>query len=170
MSPSGRVIITERGGVRGRGRVGVEDSTTRVRQTSSLFTVVRDGGEGRLVVATEVPYPQVAVLSDYATARGYLAAGIRFHTVGTSLIVRPAVQRDGLIRVRVAPHITYTTAAGGGEVEFVEAATELLVRNGVPVAIGGSAQALHAITRQILGARAGQTGSEVSLTLVATLQ
>jgi type II secretory pathway component GspD/PulD (secretin) len=164
------VVITERGGVHDRGRVGVEDSTARVRQTSSLFTVVRDGGEGRLVVATEVPYPQVAVLTDYATARGYLAAGIQFHTVGTSLTVRPAVRPDGLIRVRVTPHITYTTATGGGEVEFVEAATELVVRSGVPAAIGGSAQTLHAVTRQILGARASQTGSEVSLTLVATLQ
>src|SRR2546426_762693 len=64
--PAGRVIATGRG-VRGRGRLTVEDSRTRVRQTTSLFVVAQDGGEGRLLVATAVPYPQVAFFYDYAT-------------------------------------------------------------------------------------------------------
>jgi type II secretory pathway component HofQ len=170
VAPSGRVIITERGGVRGRGRVAVEDSATRVRQIASLFTIVQDGGEGRLLVATEVPYPQVAFFHDSATGLGYLAAGVQFHTVGTALVVRPSVLPDGSIRVRVTPHITYTTAAGGGEVEFAEASTEVIVRNGVPLSIGGSASTLHAVTRQILGLRATQSAGEVSMALVATLQ
>jgi len=164
------VIITERGTVRNRGRVTLDNTTTRVRQTSSLFTVVQDGGEGRLVVATEVPYSQVAVLYDYTTAHGYLTAGVVFRQVGTSLVVRPVILPNGSIRVRVTPHITYLTATGGGEVEFAEATTELIVPNGAPVSLGGAVQELHALTRQLLGYRGAQAGRDVSMALTASVQ
>ena len=57
---SGRVVITERGGVRSSGRAGVESTERRVRQTTGIFTLVQDGGESTLLVASQVPYPQVA--------------------------------------------------------------------------------------------------------------
>ncbi len=167
--PAGRVIATGRG-VRGRGRLTVEDSRTRVRQTTSLFVVVQDGGEGRLLVATAVPYPQVAFFYDYATAHGLVAAGIQWEQVGTSLVVRPSILPDGTIRVRLTPHVTYLTATGGGEVEFAEASSGLRVPAGTPVALGGAEQQLNTLTRQILGERASQTADQLTLTLLATVQ
>ena len=164
------MVITERGTVRHRGRVTLDNTTTRVRQTSSLFTVAQDGGEGRLSVATEVPYSQVAVLYDYTTAHGYLTAGVVFRQVGTSLVVRPVILPNGSIRVRLTPHITYLTATGGGEVEFAEATTELIVPNGAPVSFGGAAQQVHALTRQLLGYRAAEAGRDVSMALIASVQ
>ena len=164
------MIITERGTVRNLGRVTLDNTTTRVRQTSSLFTVAQDGGEGRLSVATEVPSSQVAALYDYTTAHGYLTAGVVFRQVGTSLVVRPVILPNGSIRVRVTPHITYLTATGGGEVEFAEATTQLIVPNGAPVSLGGAVQQLHALTRQLLGYRAAQAGRDVSMVLIASVQ
>ena len=130
--PAGRVIATRRG-VRGRGGLAVEDSRTRVRQTTSLFVVVQDGGEGRLLVATAVPYPQIAFFYDYATAHGYVATGIRWEQVGTSLVVRPRSSPDGTIRLRLTPSRDVPTATGGGEVEFAEASSDLRVPAGTPV-------------------------------------
>lgn len=170
MQPSGRVVVTERGGVRGRERVAAGAVSSSVRQTTTLFTVVEDGREGRLVVATEVPYPQVAVLQDYATGRGYLAAGVQFQQVGTSLVVRPSVLPDGSIRVRLTPHISYLTATGGGDVEFTEASTELVVPSGRPIALAGVGQRLDAVTRQILGFSASQSAARTALTLVVTVE
>jgi Bacterial type II and III secretion system protein len=167
--PAGRVIVTRRG-VGGRGGLTVEDSRTRVRQTTSLFVVVQDGGEGRLLVATTVPYPQVAFFYDYATARGLVATGIQWEQVGTSLVVRPSILPDGTIRVRLTPHVTYLTATGGGEVEFAEASSDLRVPAGAPVALGGAEQQLSALTRQILGERASQASGQLTLTLLATVQ
>ena len=167
--PGGRVIATGRG-VRGHGRLTVEDSRTRVRQTTSLFVVVQDGGEGRLLVATAVPYPQVALFYDYATAHGYVATGIQWEQVGTSLVVRPSILPDGTIRVRLTPHVTYLTATGGGEVEFAEASSDVRVPAGTPVALGGADQQLNTLTRQILGERASQAADQLTLTLVATVQ
>jgi hypothetical protein len=167
---SGRLIVTERK-VSGRGRVTVEDTSTRIRQTTSIFSIIQDGAEGRLLVATEVPYPEVAFFYDYATGRGYLARGVQFHQVGAALIVRPVVLPNGSIRVRVTPHITYLAAnGGGGEVEFTEATTELIVRSGVPVTMAGAATGLHAVTRRILGYRAAQTAADTTMVLTATVQ
>jgi len=167
--PAGRVIATGRG-VRGHGRLTVEDSRTRVRQTTSLFVVVQDGGEGRLLVAAAVPYPQIAFFYDYATAHGHVATGIQWEQVGTSLVVRPSILPDGSIRVRLTPHVTYLTATGGGAVEFVEASSDLRVPAGTPVALGGAERQLNTLTRQILGEHASQTAGQLTLTLVATVQ
>ena len=170
VDPSARVVITERGRVRGRGSVGVDDSTTRVRQTTSIFTIAQDGSEGRMLVATEVPYPEVVFFYDYAVGRGYFAQGVQFHQVATSLVVRPSILPDGMIRVRLTPHITYLSATGGGGVELTEATTELIVPNGTPVSLGGASQELHALTRRILGYRATQTSGELSMAITASVQ
>src|SRR5438105_3287445 len=129
-----------------------------------------DGGEGRLLVAAAVPYPQIAFFYDYATAHGHVATGIQWEQVGTSLVVRPSILPDGSIRVRLTPHVTYLTATGGGAVEFVEASSDLRVPAGTPVALGGAERQLNTLTRQILGEHASQTAGQLTLTLVATVQ
>src|SRR5206468_10616432 len=52
--------IRSRDAVRGGGRVGVESTERRVTQTTSIFTLVQDGGESALLVASQVPYSQIA--------------------------------------------------------------------------------------------------------------
>jgi len=52
----------------------------------------------------------------------------------------------------------------------VEATTELVVRAGEKVQLGGAATELHAVTRQILGSREAQPAGETSVFLTATLQ
>ncbi|MGH7373068.1 MAG: hypothetical protein ACREJY_02465 [Candidatus Rokuibacteriota bacterium] len=169
----GGIIVEERRGdvrARGRGGLAVEETTTRVTRSSGLFTVVQDGGAGSIMVAQEVPYPQMAYYHDYATGKGYVAQGVAWQRVGTALSVRPVVLPGNQIRVTLTPVISYFTPGGGGTIEVTEAATELIVPNGGRVQFGGATGSLHAVTRQVLGYRAEQSAQETALTLTATIQ
>lgn len=169
----GGVIVEERRGdvrTRGRGGLAVEDTTTRVTRSSGLFTVVQDGGVGSIMVAQDVPYAQVAYYHDYATGKGYVAQGVAWQRVGTALAVRPVILPGGQIRVTLTPVISYFTPGGGGTVEIVEAATELIVPSGGRLQFGGSTGSLHAVTRQVLGYRSQESSEETALTLTATIQ
>ncbi len=167
---SGRVVITEKGSVRPRGSLGADSRETRVQQSTGIFTVVRDGGESTLTVATQIPYPQVAFFRDYATGAGYVATGVAFKDVGTSLKVSASVLPGNQVRVRLTPMISHFSADGSGTIEFTEAATELVVRSGQPIVLGGATTQMHEVTLQILGFRQSQSGSETTVVLTATVQ
>jgi len=169
----GGVIVEERSGnmrARGRGGLAVEETTTRVTRSSGLFTVVQDGGAGSIMVAQDVPYQQMAYYYDYATGKGHVAPGVAWQRVGTALAVRPVILPGNQIRVTLTPVISYFTSGGGGTVEVVEAASDVIVPNGARLQIGGATGSLHAITRQILGYSSQQSSQETALTLTATIQ
>jgi len=169
----GNVIVEQRRSgdprVRGRG-LAVEDTTTRITRSSGLFTVVQDGGAGSIMMADDVPTPQLAYYYDYATGKGYVAQGVAWQRVGTALAVRPVILPGNQIRVTLTPVISYYTPAGGGTIEVVEAATQLIVPNGGRMQFGGSTGSLHAVTRQVLGYRAEQSSQDTALTVTATIQ
>ena len=167
---SGRVIITDRGGTRARAGVGADAGQTRVTKSTGVFTVVQDGGESTILVAQSVPYPQVSVYRDYATGAGYVATGIAFRDVGTSLRVRVALLANDQIRVRLTPSISYFSPNGDGIVDFTEATTELVVPNGRPVVIGGTTSQMHQVTRQVLGYLTTQSSGETAFILTATVR
>jgi hypothetical protein len=169
----GGVIVEERSGSmrpRARGGLAVEETTTRVTRSSGAFTVVQDGSAGSILVAQEVPYQQMAYYYDYAAARGYLTQGVAWQRVGTALAVRPVILPGNQIRVTLTPVISYFSPGGGGTIELVEAATEVIVGNGRRLQIGGSAGSLHAVTRQVLGYGTQQASQETTLSVLATIQ
>jgi hypothetical protein len=166
---AGRVIITERGGARPSGRVGVESTERTVTRSTGIFTIVQDGGESMLLVASQVPYAQATYYRDYLTGAGHLATGVSFRDVGTSLKVRAMVLPANQIRVRITPAISWFAADRSGIVEAIEASTELVVPNDRPVVIGGATSQVNELTRHILGFAAGQSVSEMLLTVRARL-
>ena len=164
---AGGVIVTERGRVRPRGPIAAESTQTSVRQSTGIFTLVQDGGESTLTVATQVPYAQVQFFHDYASGAGYLASGVVFREVGTSLKVHATVLPGRQIRVRLTPSISWLAADGSGAIEFADAATELVVPSGQPVVLGGATSQTHAVTRQILGMAVDDSTSETTVVLTA---
>jgi len=108
----GSVVIQD-GKARGRGGVAVEDTTTRTTRTSGVFTVVQDGGTSSMMVASDVPYTEVAWFRDYATGQGYVAQGTAWQRVGTTLVVNPTILANGQIRVRLVPQVSHFTPGGG---------------------------------------------------------
>jgi hypothetical protein len=167
---SGSVVVIERGGVRSRGGLAGNSTETHTRRSSGVFTLVRDGGDALMSVATRVPYREVAVYHDYATGLGYVTSGVAFENVGTRLRVHADILPEDRIRLRLTPSISYFSADGSGAIDFTEASTELDVRSGAPVSLGGGTQRVNELTRQILGVRSGASEEETSIVLTATIQ
>lgn len=166
----GVIVVPRSGTVRGRGGVGVEDTTTRTTRSTGLFVVASDGAVGTILVARDVPVSHVSFFYDQAVGGGYVVAGTAWQRVGAGLAVRPVLLPERLIRVRLAPWLSYLTAAGGGTVEMTQAATELVVRSGQRIHLGGTATDLHAVTRRILGYRSESESTEQAIFLTATIQ
>ena len=131
---------------------------------------MQDGGESILSVATRVPQNQVSFYRDYAGRVGYIDRRIIFAEVGTSLRVAANALAGGQIKVRLTPRISYFSAERSGAIDFTEATTELIVRDGQPVSLGGSTSRIHEITRQILGHSEHTSSSETELVVTAMMQ
>jgi len=166
---SGSVII-RRGNAQPSGRLRAGDGQTSVQRSTGIFTLVQDGGESILTVATRVPYNQIVFYRDYATGTGYIASSVAFNEVGTSLKVSAVILPGNQVKVRLIPRISYFSPDRYGAIDFTEASTELIVPNGQPVSLGGSTTTMHEITRQILGSADRSNTSETSLLLTATIQ
>lgn len=166
---SGGVII-RRGNAEPSGRFGAVEGQTTVQRSNGIFTLVRDGGESILTVATRVPYQQFGFYRDWATGLGYLARDIVFQDVGTSLKVSATILPDNQVRVRLTPRISYFSNERAGAIDFTEAQTELIVPNGQAVSLGGSTTKMHEVTRQIFGFADRASSSETSLVVTATIQ
>ena len=166
---SGRVII-RKGNAYPSGRVTGGDRQTTVQRSTGIFTLVQDGGESILSVATSVPYNQAAYYYNYAAGSGYIQTQIVFTNVGTSLRVSASLLPDNQIRVRLTPRISYFSTERSGAIDFTEATTELIVPSGQPVSLGGSTTNMHEVTRQILGYRDRTSSNETNLVLTATIQ
>jgi hypothetical protein len=166
---SGGVIVTDRG-ARSSGRVGVDSTQRRVQTSSAIFTIVQDGGQSMLLVASQIPYSQVTYYRDYLTGAGYIAGGVEFKDVGTSLKVGAAILPGNQIKVRLTPTISWLSADRSGVIEVNEASTELVVPSGRPVVLGGATTQTHELTRRILGYRASETATETTMALTATIR
>ena len=166
---SGGVVI-RRGTVNPSGRIIASERQTTVQRKSGIFTLVLDGSESILTVATRVPQNQIGYYQNYALGIGYIERRIVFSDVGTSLRVNASTLPDGQIKLRLTPRISYFSVERPGAIDFTEAATELIVPNGQAVSLGGSTGNVHELTRQILGYRDRTSNSEANLTVTATLQ
>jgi hypothetical protein len=163
-------VIIRKGNVQPSGRLTAGDRQTTVQRSSGIFTLVLDGGESILSVATRVPQNQVNFYRDYASSIGYINRQIIFSEVGTSVRVSASALAEDQIRVRLTPRISYFSAERSGAIDLTEATTELVVPNGQPVSLGGSSTRIHEITRQILGYTDRTSSSETDLSVTATLQ
>jgi hypothetical protein len=166
---SGSVIV-RRGGAQPSGRLTAVEKQTTLQRSSGIFTLVHDGGESILSVATRVPQNQLNFYRDYARGIGYIDRQIIFTEVGTSVRVSAGALADGQIRVKLTPRISYFSAEHSGAIDLTEATTELVVPNGQPVSLGGSTTRVHELTRRILGYSERTSSSETDLVLTATLQ
>ena len=123
-----------------------------------------------MTVATQVPYPQAIFYRDYATGIGLLASGVSFQEVGTSLRVRASLLAGDQVRVRLIPRISYVATDGSGAIDFMVAATELVVPSGRPVVLGGATSDFHSVMRRCWASRASAQPAESTILLTATAQ
>jgi hypothetical protein len=165
----GGVVITDRGAPRAGGLAGVERVEVRRSARTAMFTLVQDGSEAMLLVASDVPAPQLAFYRDYATGQGHLTSGVTFRRAGTALRVHAQALADGRIRVRLTPSISWESADGTGTLVFVEAATDVVVPDGRAVVVAGASTATHTVTRELLGIGRHEESGETVAVLTARL-
>lgn len=163
-------VIVRRGGAQPTGRITAGERQTTVQRSSGIFTLVQDGGESVLTVATRVPQSHIAFYHDYARGVGYIDRQIVFTEVGTALRVGAHVLADGRIRLRLTPRLSYFSAERAGAIDLTEAATELIVPDGETVSLGGSTSRIHEVTRRILGYSERTASSEIHLDVTASVQ
>jgi len=163
-------VIIRRGNTYPSTRITGGDRQTTVQRSTGIFTLVQDGAESILTVATKVPYNQAAYYYDYAAGAGYVQRQLVFTDVGTSLRVSANILPDNQIRIELTPRISYFSAERSGAIDFTEAVTELIVPNGQPVFLGSSTTKIHEITRQILGHWTTSGTNETNLTVTAIVQ
>lgn len=166
---SGSVII-RRGTVSPSGRVIANERQTTVQRNTGVFTLVLDGGESILTMATRVPHSQVNYYYNYALGIGAIERRIVFNDVGTSLKVHAATLPNGEIKLRLTPRISYFSSERPGAIDFTEAATEIIVPNGQVVSLGGVTSTMHEMTRQILGYQNRSSSDSSHLQVSATIQ
>lgn len=164
-----RVVIGERGPVRSRAGILGDSRTSRVTHSSGIFTIVQDGGDSQLRIATRVPYEDVAFYRSYATGAGYVSRTVAFQDVGTFLKVHADVLPDHQIRLRLVPRVSYFSADGSGAIDFTDATTEIVAESGKPMTIGGGTSRSNELTRRILGFGSRSSESESSVVLTAEL-
>lgn len=161
--PGGTVIQVDPKGVTGSARVQIQESQRTVRRSVGSFLLVRDGGEGRLTVAEQVP--EVVWFQQYALSHNYITPAVILRQVGTALAVRPTLLPDRRIRLKITPQMSYRSDDGSGTIELVEAATEVVVQSGQPVTLGGSGGSGDVMRQFLLGyERVNRTG-QVSIIL-----
>lgn len=113
-------------------------TSSDVHILSRPVLVTENNQEGHILVGSERPFIQVSrALPTDAGVRDQI---IQFRDVGTKLSVIPTINYDGYVRLSVLQEVSQATAEtqfGAPVISTREAATQLLVKDGQTVVIGG---------------------------------
>jgi len=115
--------------------IGGQDSRSRTTVDARQQLLVLSGGRASLTVAEEVPYSEW--LYTWGLGHGLWAQNVVWQQVGTSMVVEPRVLGNGTILVRLTPRFDYRAAGSSQTVDVNELSTEVIVRPGEEISLGG---------------------------------
>jgi general secretion pathway protein D len=119
-------------------RVSAAASRGDARIVSRPVLVVSNNAEARFLVGSQRPFVQVSrSLPTDAAVRDQV---VQYRDVGTKLVVRPSINTDGYVALLVQQEMstaTDETQFGAPVISTREAMTEVLVRDGQTIVIGG---------------------------------
>jgi type II secretory pathway component GspD/PulD (secretin) len=150
--------------------IGGQESRSRTNINARQQLLVLSGGRASLTVAEQVPYSEW--LFTWGVAHGLWAQTVVWQEVGTSMVVEPRVLGNGTILVRLTPRFDYRLAGGASQtVDVNELSTEVVVREGEEIALGGVPFRDESFRERFLVGidESGQTAS-VAMTLRATVE
>lgn len=141
----------------------INELSTGQSDTTQLL-LVASGREASLRVGEEVPY--LDWVNDYGLSHGWITQRITWQRVGASLIVQPTLIGDGPdLRIRIIPELSGTVNGKPERIRFAEAATELIARDGQPLALAGFDQHRDFYDRFLVGLRKGGQAESLSIEL-----
>jgi type II secretory pathway component GspD/PulD (secretin) len=149
--------------------VGAQDSRSRTSVDATQNLLVLSGGQASLTVAEEVPYSEW--LFTWGVSHGLWAQNVVWQEVGTSMVVAPRVLGNGTILVRLTPRFDYRAAGSAQTVDVSELSTEVVVRDGEAIDLGGVPFRDETFRERFLAGvdESGQT-TQVQMTLRARVE
>lgn len=134
--------------------------TTNVRDDTTQTLMVASGREAVLRVGEQVPY--LDWLTTYGWQGGYLTSQVQWQDVGAFLVVTPTILHDGqTVHVRITPELRGLVDGQPLRTSFTSVATELYVRNGETVTLGGFGKDREFSSRFLIGQ--SRTGEQRTL-------
>lgn len=119
-------------------RLGAAAARGEASIVSRPVVVVSNNAEARFLVGSQRPFIQVSrALPTDASIRDQV---VQYRDVGTKLIVRPSINQDGYVSLLVQQEMssaTEETQFGAPIISTREASTEVLVRDGQTIVLGG---------------------------------
>lgn len=159
--PRGPIVIRD-GEVHGSFQGRFSDQSTTSSENTVQMLVTMDGRSATLRVGERVPH--LAWLTEYSWRHGYIReVQIEWVDVGSFLAVYPEIIGDGpMIRVRLVPELSGRLKDGTEQtIQFTELATEVVVRDGQTVSIGGFSQDEEFSSKFLVG-RSGNSESSIT--------
>ena len=149
--------------------VSGQDSKSRTSVDAVQTLLVLSGGEAALTVAEQVPHAQW--LQTWGVSHGLWAQNIVWQEVGTSMVVSPRALGNGTILVRLTPRFDYRAGGTSQTVDVSELSTEVVVRDGEEIDLGGVPFRDESFRERFLAGvdESGQT-TQVSMTLRARVE
>ena len=158
--PDGPRVI-KNGKVYGSTRSRFQSHSSTVNENVNQMLVAADGQSASLRVGKTVP--NIAWLTEYGGRHGYVRdIGIEWKEVGSFLAVESTLVAPGLIHVRLIPELSGRLTSGERHrIQFTHLATEVTVRNGQTIRIGGFNQDKEFSSKFLMG-RSGQRSSSIT--------
>lgn len=124
----------------------VTETTSDTRQ----ILMTASGREASLRVGESVPY--IDWITEYGWHGGYTESRVQWQDVGSFLVVTPTILGDGsTIHIRLTPELRGYADGEPQRIRFAGVATEVLVRDGQTLPIGGSVQDHEFYSRFLIG-------------------
>lgn len=146
--PSRGGLVVRREGAQGTVQYRTERHTSTRSQDDSQFVSVIEGR--RAYIAVGVALPQVQSYLVLAGNRLTLVSGVTYRTVATGFEVLPRV-RGAEVDLEITPRVAFLGDQGSQQVRFSELSTQVSVRTGEWVDLGGILSNASQVGRMILG-------------------
>lgn len=144
----------------------VIDSLTTANSSTAQQILVLSGQPASIFVGESVPHLQW--IMDYGFRCGLLKQQMEWQQVGATLVVEPFVIGDGpAIRLRLTPELSGRVNGNPYHTRFTTVATEVVVTDGVPFALGGLSENKDFYSRFLTGR--SRTGSSQTLDIELTV-
>jgi general secretion pathway protein D len=118
--------------------IGLAQSRGNVEIVSRPVLLASNNTEARFLVGSQRPFVQISrTLPDETAARDQV---VQYRDVGTKLIVRPTINQDGYVSLLLQQEINAATNETQFDAPIIstrEATTQVLVRDGQTIVIGG---------------------------------
>lgn len=171
LNPRGGMVFDSKTGFNGRIAVkpSVYSTSTTTSSSTTQILMAMSGTSATLRIGERVPY--LTWIMNYGYRYGVIASNVEWQDVGSFLSVEPTIIGDGpMIRVKLVPELSGFVDGKRRRIKFVQAATEVTVRDGQSVQIGGANKNSEFLSRFLIGFDKHGSSSKLDIVLTPRIE